>query len=211
MSDGWKFWIESPDPDSNEEDNIWHDMHEFDGEWVKIQNRLEWFESPNVPSIYEDHKYILKQNMGMGRPEETFYKQNVDSNDFNSNIDAIDDLPSGQGKMRIKIDVSTGYPPSGENDFAMAEYLVDTEIKYDMPQGVTFLPRFLARPLNNLFKRLFIRHIGEDILMRDGEYAIEKTREYFQYIRRYHGEEPVQTKSRQAEFKPVPEGGIFFE
>ena len=211
MSNSWTYWIESPNPKKNHEDDIWHHMHEFEGDWVQIQNRLEWYESPNVPQIYEDHKYILKQNMGMGRPEEVYYKQNVDSNSFKSDINAEMDLPSGQGEMRIKINIATGYAPSGENDFAMVEYSVDTEIRYDMPQGVTFLPRFLSRPLNSLFKRLFILHIGEEMIEIDGEFAIEKTREYFQYIRKYHGEEPVQTKSRQAEFKPIPEGGIFFE
>lgn len=211
MSNDWTYWIDSPNPEKNPEDDIWNDMHIFQGDWIKIQNRLEWFESPNVPSIYEDHKYIFKQNMEMSRPEETYYKQNVDSNDFESDIDARHELPSGKGEMRIKTNIKTGYPPSGENDFAMVEYLVDTEIKYGMPQGVTFLPRFLSRPLNQMFRYFFLLYIGEEILMRDGEFAIEKTREYFQYIRKYHGEEPIQTKSRQATFRPVPEGGIFFE
>lgn len=205
------YWLDSPDPEHDHDDNVWEDFHVFEGDWIQIQNRMEWYESPNVPSIYEDHKYIFKQNMGFGRPEETFYKQNVDSNDFRSDMDVVTDLPSERGQMRIKVRISTGYPPSGENDFAMAEYVVDTEIRYDIPNGATFLPRFIARPLNEIYARIFFRYIGEEMVERDGEYAIEKTREYFQYIRKYHGEEPIQTKSRQAEFTPMPKEGKFFE
>jgi hypothetical protein len=205
------YWLDSPEPEKDPEDNVWEDFHVFDGEWVQIQNRMEWYESPNVPTIYRDHVYIFNKNMDFSRPEETFYKQNVDSNDFRSKLDARHPLPSGRGDMRIKVRISTKYPPSGENDFAMVEYLVDSEIKYDIPKGATFLPRIIARPLNNMYRRIFMRFIGEEMVERDGEFAIEKTREYFQYIRKYHGEEPVQTKSRQAEFTPIPEEGTFFE
>ncbi len=205
------YWFELPSPDSHEEDNIWHDFHLFNNEWVDIQNRMEWYESPNVPSIYADHKYIMKQNMQMPRPEEIFYSQNVDTDGFRSDIDGTDDLPSGRGRYRISVTIRTKRPPEGENDFAMVEYLVDTRIKYDMPKGIDFLPRFIARPLNRLFRRAFIRYVGEEMIEYDGEFAIEKTREYFQYLRKYHGEEPIQTKSRQARFAPAPEEGIFFQ
>ncbi len=204
-------WFETPSPGEKEEDNIWSDFELFDNEWVEIQNRMEWYESPRVPSIYKDHKYIIKQNMGMPRPEEIYYKQNVDNNKFRSYIDATDNLPSDRGKFRISIQIKTKSPPSGENDFAMVEYLVDTRLKYDMPKGITFLPRFIARPLNQVFRRIFLMYIGEEMIEYDGEFAIEKTREYFQYIRKYHGEEPIQTKSRQATFEPAPEEGMFFQ
>jgi hypothetical protein len=46
------FWFRTPEPDKKDEDNIWRDFHLFDGEWVELVNRLEWYESPNVPSIY---------------------------------------------------------------------------------------------------------------------------------------------------------------
>ncbi|MFB6292231.1 MAG: hypothetical protein ABEI58_02445 [Candidatus Nanohaloarchaea archaeon] len=206
-----KPWFEFPDPENNPKDNVWSDFHIFNNEWVEVQSRLEWYESPNVPSIYEEHKYILQYNMGMNRPEELYYKQNVDSNDFRSHMDDTEELPSGRGKLRLKLRIRTKSAPSGENNFAMVQYLVDTKVKYDIPKGITFLPRFLARPLNKLFRKAFFKYIGEEMIERDGEYAIEKTREYFQYIRKYHGEEPIQTKSRQAEFKPVPEEGIFFQ
>jgi hypothetical protein len=45
---------------------------------------------------------------------------------------------------------------------------------------------------------------------RDGEYARERTAEYFQYLRQYHGEEPTQEKTRRADFNPLPEEGVFF-
>lgn len=210
--DRLKYWIvETPDPGGNPEDNIWSDLHLFDGEWVKIQNRVDWYESPNLPSIYQDHKYILKQNMGMTRPEETYYEQNVDSNAFKSDMYSETSLPSGKGDVRILTQIWTKTAPSGDNDFGMVEYLVTTKIKYDMPNGVTFLPRIVARPLNRFFKWAFINYIGEEMIEQDGEFAIEKAREYYQYVRKYHGEEPIQTKSRQAEFRPAPEEGIFFQ
>jgi hypothetical protein len=211
MSKGLTWWIEAPNPSKYEEDNVWEEFHLFDNEWVEIQNRKEWYESPNVPMIYKNHKYIFDKNMGIGKPEETFYKENVDSHDFHSEMDVQHELPSGRGMMRIKVEITTKYPPSGENDFAMVEYLVDTELKYDMPNMGRFLPRFLAYPLANFYKWAFMEFIAEEMIERDGEYAIEKTREYFQYIRKYHGEEPTQTRSRQAQFTPLPESGIFFE
>lgn len=212
-------WLHTPGTYANdheehefkERDNIWSDFHIFDNEWIEIQNRKEWYESPNVPGIYADHKYIFKQNMDMGRPEEMYYKQNVDTGEFRSKMYVDEKLPSGKGDLRIKTRIRTKNAPSGENNFAMVEYYVYTYIKYKMPGGVTSLPRFLAYPLNRFFKWAFLGYIGEELVDRDGEYAREKTTEYFQYLRKYHGEEPIQTKTRQAEFKPMPEEGTFFE
>lgn len=208
---GLVYWLSPPDPSDDPDDNIWHDFHIFDGHWIEIKNRLEWYESPNLPTIYEDHKYIMKQNMGMSRPEETFYQQNVDTNLFKSNMYAEEGLPSGKGKLRLETNIGTKVPPSGDNDFGMAEYLVKTKIKYDIPNGVEFLPRIIARPLNRFFKWAFLKYIGEEMVDRDGEYALEKTKEYYNYIRKYHGEEPIQSKSRQSEFRPSPEEGVFFQ
>lgn len=205
------YWFGFPDPKKNEDDNVWSDFHIFDGEWIKIQNRKEWYESPNVPQIYEDHKYIFDQNMGVGRPEEVYYQQNVDNGGFESIMFATEDLPSDRGKLKIKTHITTKNAPSGENDFCMVEYLVDTYIQYNIPKGVTFLPRIIARPLNRFFKWAFFNHIGEEIVEYDGEYARERTTEYLQYIRKYHGEEPTQTKTRQAVYKPSYDEGIFFQ
>lgn len=200
-----------PNPDSNDIDNVWSDMHVFNNEWTLVQNRMEWYESPNVPQIYQDHKYIFDKNMELEKPDEKYYYQNVDSDDFESDMIMESGLPSGRGDMRFKVKIRTKYAPSGENNFAMVSYIVDTEIKYDMPKGVKLLPRFLALPLNFTYRWLFMHVIAEEMLERDGEYAIEKTREYYQYLRKYHGEEPTQSKSRQAEFTPIPNDGIFFE
>lgn len=198
-------------PDGSGKDNIWSDFHIFDGEWIHIQNRREWYESPNVPGIYEDHKNIMKQNMGMGRPEENFFKQNIDDEGFASTMIAIEGLPSGRGEVKIETNIDTKNPPSGENNFCMVEYVVNTYIKYNIPNGVTFLPRIIARPLNRFFKWAFFNYIGEEMVEYDGEYARERTTEYAQYVRKYHGEEPTQTKTRQAEYKPSFEDGIFFQ
>lgn len=207
-------WFRFPDPDNHHKDNIWHDFHIFDGHWVEIQNRVEWYESPKVPQIYKDHVYIIKKAMELGRPEETFYYQNVDSNEFSSEIEKDgNDLPSGAGgaEWKLEIELEAKTPPSGENDFAWVEYFVKTSIRYKMPQGITFLPRIVARPLNRFFKWAFLQYLGEEMIDYDGEYAREKTNEYFQHLRKYHGEEPTQTKTRQAEFKPMPEEGVFFQ
>lgn len=207
-----EYWFGFPDPNSgHKEDNIWYKFHIFDGEWIHIQNRREWYESPNVPSIYGDHKNIMKASMGMRRPEENYYKQNVDDGGFESIMHDIEDLPSGRGELKIKTHITTKNPPSGENNFCMVEYLVDTYITYDMPNGVTFLPRILAIPINRFFKWAFLKHIGEEIVEYDGEYARERTAEYMQYIRKYHGEEPTQTKTRQAVYEPSFEDGVFFQ
>lgn len=207
---GLEYWFGFPN--GKGKDNIWSDFHIFDGHWIHIQNRREWYESPNVPSIYADHKNIMKQNMGMDRPEENYYEQNVDDGGFASEMHAIEELPSGRGgKVKIETNISTKNPPSGENDFCMVEYVVDTYIKYDIPNGVTFLPRIIARPINRFFKWAFLNHIGEEIVEYDGEYARERTTEYMQYIRKYHGEEPTQTRKRQAAYKPSFEDGIFFQ
>lgn len=205
------YWLATPSPGSDPSDDIWHDFELFSGDWFKIQNRKEWYESPNVPSIYKDHIYIFDKNMDMNRPEETYYKQNVDSNEFRSKLDCTEELPSGNGDMRISVRLMTKNPPSGENDFAMVEYMVDTELKYDMPQGITFLPRIIAKPLNETFRVFFYQFIGENMVEYDGEYALERTREYFQYLRKYHGEEPTQTKTRRSEYTPTVQEGKFFE
>ena len=214
-------WLKTPSPSGGqpdwephefaEKDDIWSEMHIFQGEWVDVQGMVDWYESPNITQIYEDHVYIFKQNMDMGRPDERFYFENVDSGNFESKIRRIGELPSGRGEYRITSNVGTKTPPSGENDFGMVEYHVETEMRYDMPQGVTFLPRFLAYPMNRFFKWVFMLYMGHHILDYDGEFAREKTTEYFQYLRKYHGEEPTQTKTRQAEFKPMPEEGYFFQ
>jgi len=211
----WKSGLDKllgfPDPEENDMDNVWSDMHVFNNEWTLVKNRMEWYESPNVPQIYQDHLYIFDKNLELEKPDETYYYQNVDTDEFESDMIMEDDLPSNRGEMRFKIKVRTKYAPSGENNFAMVSYIVDTEIKYDTPKGVKFLPRFLALPLNFIYRWLFMHVIAEEMLERDGEYAIERTRDYYQYLRKYHGEEPTQTKSRQAEFTPIPEDGVFFE
>jgi hypothetical protein len=204
-------WFETPDPDENEFDNVWSDFHVFNNEWQLVQNRKEWYESPNVPQIYKDHKYIFDKNMEMGKPEETFYYQNIDSNEFASDMFINEELPSGRGDMRLEIQMETKYPPSGENDFAMVEYQVDTLMKYDMPRTVKHLPRILALPLAYTYRWLFMLIIAEEMVHRDGEYAIERGQQYYQYLRKYHGEEPSQTKTNRVEFTPLPEDGIFFE
>lgn len=211
LTDGFKYWFGFPDPDNRDEDNIWEDFHLFDGHWIELQNRRDWYQSPNVPSIYEDHKYIFNQNMSMAKPEERYFKQNVDNGKFRSHMVVGEELPSGKGELRIKTKIRTKSAPSGENNFCMVQYRVFTEIKYDMPQGVVFLPRIISRPLNQFFKSAFLRYIGEEIIEYDSEYARERSTEYFQYLRKYHGEEPIQSKSRQAEFKPMPEDGVFFQ
>lgn len=206
---GLMYWLDTPDVDGA--DNIWHDFHIFDGHWIQIENRKEWYESPNVPSIYGDHKNIMKQNMGMSRPEETYYKENVDDGGFESVMFALDDLPSGRGDLKIETHITTKSPPSGENDFCMVEYRANTFIKYNIPKGVGFLPRIISKPLNRFFKWAFLHHMGEEIVKYDGEYARERSAEYLQYIRKYHGEEPTQTKTRQAVYKPSFEDGVFFQ
>lgn len=205
------YWLESPSPEAIEADDVWHEFEVFSGDWVEIQNRMDRYESPHIPRIYKDHKYIFKQNMQMPRPEEVFYEQNMDSGEFKSVIEAEEPLPSGKGDLKIETDLATKYEPSGENDFAGIDYLVSTHVRYDVPNGITFLPRILARPLNQFFRYAYMKFLAIEMVERDGEYAIEKTREYFQYLRKYHGEEPIQTKSRQSEFKPVPDEGIFFQ
>jgi hypothetical protein len=205
-----EYWFGFPDG-SHKEDNVWHDFHIFDGHWIHIQNRREWYQSPNVPSIYGDHKNIMKANMGMGRPEENEFSQNVDNGEFSSEMHVIEGLPSGRGDVKIETNIGTKSPPSGENDFCLVEYVVDTHIRYNMPGGVNFLPRIIAIPINRFFKWAFLNYIGEEIVEYDGEYARERTTEYFQYIRKYHGEEPTQTRTRQAVYKPSFEDGVFFQ
>ena len=194
----------------SEADNIWSNFHLFDHHWIRISNKVEWYESPNVPKIYEEHKYIFR-NIDLGRPYETRYMQNIDSGEFLAEMENTGDLPSGKGQFKIEPHIETKSPPSGENDFAMVEYDVDARITYDMPDGVSLLPRILAYPLNKFYKWAFIKFIGEEMIEHDGEFARQKLIEYFEYIRKYHGEEPVQSKTREASFKPAVEDGIFFQ
>lgn len=193
-----------------ERDNIWSDFHIFDGHWIRVSNKLEWYESPNVPKIYSEHKYIFR-NIDMGRPYEEWYKQDLDTGEFESDMVRAEDLPSGKGEYRIEPSIKTKNPPSGENDFCLVEYDVDVRIKYKMPKGIQKLPRFMAYPLNRFFKWAFLKYIGEEMIERDGEFARDKLLEYFEYIRKYHGEEPVQSKTREASFNPAPEEGVFFQ
>lgn len=203
------FWFETPDG-SDERDDVWSDFHVFSGDWIELKNRLDRYESPNVPSIYSDHKYIFKANMGLGGPEETYYEQKIDNGEFASHMYASEKLPSGRGELKIKVEISAD-PPQGENDFCHVDYITRTLIRYDISNGIEFLPRILAYPLNRFFKWAFVKYIAEEMVERDGEYAIERTTEYSNYVRKYHGEEPLQTKTRQTEFKPMPEEGIFFQ
>ncbi|MFB6208863.1 MAG: hypothetical protein ABEJ56_01850 [Candidatus Nanohaloarchaea archaeon] len=192
-------------------DDPWSKFELFHGDWVEIQNRVEWYESPHIPEIYEDQVHIFKKKMKMGRPDERYYEQDIDSNEFASILHRSEGLPSGRGEMRIISEIATKNPPSGENNFGFVEYLVKTELKYDIPSGVERLPRLIANPLNLLFKWAFYLYVAEEMVEYDGEYARERTTEYLQYLRKYHGEEPVQTKTREAAFKPVPEEGVFFQ
>lgn len=195
-----------------EKDDIWSEFHLFHDEWIEIKNKKEWYDSPHVPQIYTDHKKIVKRNMGMERPEEYFYFQHNDTSGFESKMWIEDgDLPSGIGEFRLDVDIETQSPPSGENDACLVEYFVKGEVKYDVPGGIDFLPRFLAYPLNRFFKWAYIEFVAEEQIEYDGEYAQERVNEYFQYIRKYHGEEPIQTKSRQAVFKPSVKDGVFFQ
>ena len=200
-------------------DDVWRDFHLFHGDWIQITNKKEWYDSPNVPQIYGDHKKILKQNMQLTRPFETWYAERLDDGDFESHMNVGGEgssslsLPSGNGKYKIEIEI--GLPagaPSGENDAATVEYFVKAHLKYtEIPDGVDFLPRFIAYPLNSFFKSVFLQFIAEEQIEYDGEFVREKVNEYFQYLRKYHGEEPLQAKSRQAAFKPAVEDGVFFQ
>ena len=193
-----------------ERDDIWSEFHLFQGHWVTIQNKVEWYQSPNVPTIYKEHKYVFR-NIDMGRPYEKYYFQHQDSGDFEATMENTEGLPSGRGKLKINPTIATKAPPSGENDFGFVEYNVELDIKYDMPGGITVLPRILAYPLNRFFKWAFLMFIAEEMIEYDGEYAREKLYEYFQYIRKYHGEEPLQSKTRESSFKPAVEEGVFFQ
>lgn len=194
----------------HEIDDIWHHEEIFSGDKFLVENATEWYESPNVPTIYADHKYIFNQNMGISKPFEKYYQENVDSGEFKSIMEAYDGLPSGRGDLTIETNIKTKSPPSGENNFAMVDYSVQLFVEYDLPGGLTFLPRFLAHPLNKVFRYYFLRHIGEEMLEYDIEYAREKMIEYYDYIRKYHGEEPVQTRTQREHFDPG-EGGTFFD
>ena len=146
----------------------------------------------------------------MGKPTEKYYEQNVDSDEFKSNMIIDENLPSDRGNLKIDTTVKTKSPPSGENNFAMMDYSVKLFIKYDRVDGIKWLPRVIANPLNSLFRYYFVRYIGEEMLEYDVEYSRERVIEYFQYLRKYHGEEPVQSRTRQSEFE-TPWDGTFFE
>lgn len=212
-------WFMTPGSYPNDEakkafsgrDDTWKGYHIFK-ERVELQNRVDRYESPNVPSIYEQHKTIFKKNMGMSGPEETYYEQKLDNGDFEVHIYSETGLPSGNGKMRIASEISTTSPPSGENNFAAVDYYITTSMKYSgIPDGIDFLPRIIAYPLNRFFRKAFVKVFAEEMIEKDGEYALQKTQEYNNYLRKYHGEEPVQSKTREAHFEPVPEEGVFFQ
>lgn len=228
LFDKFLAWFKTPDPDGEredwevdkfeEKDRIWEEFPLFDGEWIEIINKKEWYNSPNVPQIYTDHKKILKQNMQLCRPFEHWYAEKVDDGEFESRMNVGGEgcktleLPSENGEFKLEIEISLpGGPPSGENDACLVEYFVRGKIKYtEIPEGMNFLPRVLAYPLNRFFKWAFLEFIGEEQIEYDGEYVRERINEYFQYLRKYHGEEPMQTKSRQAAFEPAVEEGVFF-
>ena len=209
------YWFRTPKPHENEKDDIWSDHPVFNSGDIEVTNRVEWYESPNIPSIYGDHKHIFTKNMDLKRPEETFYYQNVDSNEFRSEMKVGDghfgtpELPSETGHFYIKIRIRTKTPPSGENEAALVEYFARVFVEHHAPQGITMLPRIIARPINRFFTWAFNRYIGGEAIEEDGEYARQKLTEYFQYLRKYHGEEPVQTKTRLEEPPEVPEEGKF--
>lgn len=204
---GFKYWLSFPS--GKEEDNIWRDFPLFNEE-VDLINKKEWYEAPHVPSIYSDHEEII-ENAGFDGPTETYYEENLDSGDFESKMNTSADLPSDNGELKLNITIDTKYPPSGENNACLVEYFVEASIDYDVPGGVDFLPRFLARPLNRFFKWAYIKILAEEQIEYDGEWAREKVNHYFQHLRKYHGEEPLQAKSRRARFKPAIEDGIFFQ
>ena len=191
-------------------DEVWHHDEIFNGDEHLIESTTEWYESPNVASIYSDHKYIFNQNMGVMKPIEEYYEQNVDTDEFKSNMFVKENLPSQRGKLKIDTTIKTKSPPSGENNFALMDYSVKLFISYNGVEGITWLPRFLANPLNSLFRYYFVRYIAEEMLEYDIEYSRERVVEYFQYLRKYHGEEPVQTRTSQSSFE-TPFEGTFFE
>ena len=191
-----------------ESDDIWSDFEIFQ-DWTTITNRVEWYQSPHAPTIYEDHKYVFR-NIDMGRPYEKYYVQDKTDDSFESIMYEDHELPSGRGDLRIETHLTTKAPPSGDNDFTFIEYDVDLKLKYTIPGGVT-LPRILAYPLNSAFKELFLMFIGEDMVERDAEFAREKFLQYWQYIRKYHGEEPAQSQTRRTEYEPAFDQGVFFQ
>ncbi len=205
------YWFRTPDPGNDESDDIWSDHPIFGHHKVEIRNRAEWYESPNVPTIYADHKHLFK-NMDMSRPEETYFYQNVDSNDFRSKMETSAHLPSHQGEVILETRIRTKTPPSGENEFALVEYFARVYVEYEeIPGGITFAPRILARPLNRFFRWAFLKYVGKEMIEEDGNFARAKLQQYFQYLRKYHGEEPLQTKTRLQGAEDIPENQRFFE
>lgn len=205
------YWFRLPKPGEDHDDDIWGHHPVFNQGWVKIKNRLEWYESPHIVEIYEDHKKIFDINMGINQPTENFYFEHVDKGGFRSQLESTGELPSGLGEFKIHSRIRTQTPPSGDNNFGLVEYSVTLSVEYSAPEGVKWLPRILARPLNNFFKWAYVQYVAEELLHHDGEYAQEKLNEYFQYLRKYHGEEPLQSKTRQELYEPPTEEGTFFE
>ncbi len=201
-------WFKRPDG-SWEKDDVWHEFPLFHGDWEEIHNKVEWYESPHIVDIYKDHKYIFK-NIDMDRPVERYYEQSIGDGGFRSQMESETELPSGLGEMRIRTRLRTKTPPSGENDFGLIEYFVRTDIQYDIPDGIDNLPRFLAYPLNKFFKWAYMTFIAEELIEHDGEFAREKMYSYLDYLREYHGEEPVQAKSRQTVYEPTDAERRFF-
>lgn len=201
-------WFRTPDG-SWDDDDVWHHFPLFQGGWEEIHNKVEWYESPHVVDIYKDHKYIFK-NIDMGRPYETYYEESVDDGGFRSKMASTCSLPSHLGKMKIKVRIRTKAPPSGENDFGLVEYFVRTYVKYSIPSGIKNLPRFLALPLNSFFKWAYMQFIADELIEHDGEFAREKMYSYFDYLRKYHGEEPVQARSRRTVYEPTEAERRFF-
>lgn len=205
------YWFRFPKPGEDHDDDPWHHNPIFTGDWVKVKNRKEWYESPHIVSIYEDHKKILNVNMEMSKPIERYYFQHVDNGGFRSVMTSDGDLPSSIGDYRIHTRLRTKAPPSGENNFGLIEYSTTLQVKYNPPEGITKLPRILARPLNQFFKWAYLKWIGEEVMEHDSEFAQEQLNTYFQYLRRYHGEEPLQSKTRQELYKPPTDEGTFFK
>lgn len=206
--DNFLGWFKRPDGDWHEDD-IWHEFPIFSGDEIEIHNKVEWYESPHVVNIYKDHKYIFK-NIDMSRPWETYYEEDPDDGDFRSQMYSTMELPSGLGELKIHTRIRTKSPPSGENDFALMEYFVRTYVEYHIPDGIESLPRFLAYPLNKFFRWAYMTYIAEELVEHDGEFAREKMYSYFDYLRQYHGEEPVQAKSRRTVYEPTEAERRFF-
>ncbi|MFB6192688.1 MAG: hypothetical protein ABEK00_00380 [Candidatus Nanohaloarchaea archaeon] len=184
-------------------DDLWGNPV-FGGDWVEIQTKVESYESPNVVTIYEDHGNILEE-IGLGSPSESFYYENLDNGEFESEMESTADLPSGKGEMKLTINPETKYPPSDDNEFALIDYWVQLEVSFDFPDGVDWMPRIFAYPLNKFLKKWFVSQLGGRMVGYDMEFAREKLMDYFDSLRKYHGEEPVQTKTLDGQYSDLEE------